>query len=79
MDARTAGAKLDVPKDARRGWTRMMGTDQDVAEFDAVIAGLRRGDVGVLQAWEQENKGSAARDRRWAKRYGMAVCSQDLS
>lgn len=78
QDARAAGAKLDVPKDARKGWVRMMGTDKDVAEFDAVIDALRRGDIAAFQAWEQENKGSGARDRKWAKRYGMAVCSQDL-
>jgi len=79
MDARAAGAALEVPKDARRGWIRMMGTDEDVAEFDTVIEGLKRGDISGLQRWEQDNKGSAGRDRRWAKRYGMAVCSQKLS
>lgn len=78
VDARTAGAKLDVPKDARKGWKRMMGSDKDVAEFNAVIEALKRGDIAAFQAWEQENKGSGARDRKWAKRYGMAVCSQDL-
>ena len=79
MDARERGFKLDVPKDARRGWARMMGTDQDIAEFDAVIEALKIGDIAAFQAWEAKNKGSGKRDQRWAKRYGMKVCSQDLS
>ena len=78
QDARAAGAKLDVPRDARKGWARMMGTDKEVAEFDAVIDALKRGDIATFQTWEQENKGSGARDRKWAKRYGMVVCSQKL-
>ena len=79
QDARRRGMQLDVPRDARAGWAHMIGTEKHMAELDDVILALESGDIAAFQAWLLENSRYGARDMRWATRYGMAVCSQDLS
>lgn len=77
--ARQRALKLDVPHDAKRGWDSMMGSDADYAEIDRVIAAVKNGDIAALNSYDVQHKERDARDRKWAKRYGMAVCSRELS
>jgi hypothetical protein len=79
VDVRQRGMKLDVPRDARTGWAHMIGTKEYMAEFDDLIVALENGDISAFQAWDVENSKYGARDMRWAKGYGMDVCSQQLS
>ena len=76
---RDRGLALTIPKDARKGWLRFNGSEADMRDIDEVIAAAERGDVATVQALMERNQSHAKRDRRWAKRYGMKVCSQELS
>lgn len=79
QDARRRGLQLDVPRDARAGWAHMIGTPKYMAELDDVIIALESGDIAAFEAWLVKNGRYGVRDMRWASRYGMAVCSQELS
>ncbi|MDQ3963522.1 MAG: hypothetical protein M3277_06380 [Actinomycetota bacterium] len=76
---RDRGLALEIPKDARKGWVRFNGSEADMRDIDEVIAAAERADVASVQALMERNQSQAKRDRRWAKRYGMKVCSQELS
>lgn len=75
---RQEGRALDVPRDARKGWAHMIGTDEYFDRFDQVIVELKDGDIAAFQEWAEMNSRYGAQDMRWAKRYGMSVCSQRL-
>jgi hypothetical protein len=79
LDARARGQELDVPRDAKKGWNRLIGTDADYAEIDALIASVKQGDLAAIDRYDAANRGDGKIDRRWAKRYGMKVCSQKLT
>lgn len=70
------GHAIKAPPKARTGWKRFVGTRAQLRVFDDMMSALVRGDVATVQRLEAEVQKKAARERRWAKRYGMKVCSQ---
>ena len=72
------GQAIKAPKKARAGWKRFVGTREDLKVFDEVMNAMLRGDVATAQRMETELNEQAAKHRRWAKRYGLKVCSQEF-
>jgi hypothetical protein len=72
------GQAIKAPPKARAGWKRFVGGRGQLRVFDEMMSALVRGDVATVQRLEGDINEQAARERRWAKRYGMKVCSQKL-
>jgi hypothetical protein len=72
------GHAIKAPPTARAGWKRFVGGRGQLRVFDEMMSALVRGDVATVQRLEGDINEQAARERRWAKRYGMKVCSQKL-
>lgn len=78
-DAATKRAfELKVPRDARKGWDRYVGHPEDGRRIDQAILAAQRGDLATLQALTEDMARDGRRDHKWAARYGMKVCSQEL-
>lgn len=78
-DAATKRAfELKVPRDARKGWDRYVGHPEDGRRIDQAILAAQRGDLATLEALTEDMVKDGRRDHKWAARYGMKVCSQEL-
>lgn len=70
------GRAFDVPKGARKQWKKFTGTKADLEVFDRLITAARNADIATINAIQTNMNDEGVESRRWAKRYGMKVCSK---
>lgn len=75
-EATRRAQSLQVPRDARAGWDRFVGHPEDGRRIKRTIAAAQAGDVAELERLLSAINKSGVRDRAWAERYGMKICSR---